>query len=107
MYMGELNKKRRLNSVNFKVQGEFFTKRSPKSEKNKIIFLQFLRALADNLLNNLQFFYGQYKLVITGKLFTLQNGGTFGQENCRNEVFKKMGKSQKILKCDFFLLCAF
>ena len=105
--MGELKKKRRLNSVNFKVHGEFFTKRSPKSEKNKIIFLQFLWALAANFLNNLYFFYRQYKLVITGKIFIFQNVGTFGQENCRNEVFKKMGKSQKILKCDFFLLCAF
>ena len=65
------NKKNRLNLVNFKVHSEFFMKRSQKSEKNKIFFLQFLRALATKLLNDLYFFCGQYKLVITGKIFIL------------------------------------
>ena len=93
----------KVKSLTLSLQGRL----KVKSEKNKIIFLQFLWALAANFLNNLQFFYRQYKLVITGKLLIFQNVGTFGQENCRNEVFKKMGKSQKILKCDFLLLCIF
>ena len=55
-----------------------------KSEKNKIIFLQFLRAVPGTFSFVLYFFCGQYQSVCMGKIWFLQIGWNVSQEKCKN-----------------------
>ena len=57
---------------------------SRKGEKNKAVFLQFLRSVPDTFWPVSYFFCGHYQSVCMGKILVLQIGWIVGQEKCKN-----------------------